>query len=221
MSQQTPTPTPPTHIVITIGRQFGSGGRELGRKIADRLNIDYYDKELLSHAARHAGVDESFVTENDERTPNLLSSVLSFNMGMSTGPWYQSPTSISGDSIYASQGNTIRNLASKSPCVIVGRTADYLLRDFPCLINVFVHAPMDNCVERITRRTPELSPHKARQLAEKTNKLRASYYNFYTDKRWGDTKSYDLTFDTSLLPIDDIADIIADYAKRRLAQLKK
>lgn len=219
--QSTSPATPPAHLVITVGRQFGSGGRELGRKIADRLGIDYYDKELLSRAAADAGVAESYIADNDERTPRFLSSVLSFNMGMSPVAWYQGPTSISGDTIYSRQGDTIRKLATHGPCVIVGRTADYVLRDFPCVVNIFVHAPMESCVDRIIARTPGLSRREARQLAEKTNKLRASYYNFYTDKRWGDTKSYHLTVDTSLLSTDDIADLVAEYARRRLARLKK
>lgn len=211
----------PRHIVITVGRQFGSGGRELGRKIAERLGIAYYDKELLCKAASDAGVAQSFVEEHDERVPKFLSSAISFNMGVSPVAWYQGPSSISGDSIYGAQGDAIRRLAAEGPCVIVGRTADYLLRDFPCVINIFVHAPIENCVDRICSRTPSLTRQKARQLAEKTNKLRASYYNFYTDKRWGDTLSYDLTIDTSLLSTDDIADLVVDYAKRRFEKLNK
>lgn len=211
---------PPRHLVITVGRQFGSGGRELGRKIADLLGIDYYDKELLSKAASDAGVAESFVRENDERAPKFLSSAISFNMGISPVAWYQGPSSISGDSIYGAQGDVIRKLALEKPCVIVGRTADYILRDFPCVVNIFVHAPIESCIDRICRRSPSMTRQKARQLAEKTNKLRASYYNFYTDKRWGDTLSYDLTIDTSMLSTDDIAAIVADYAKRRLEKIR-
>lgn len=205
----------PRHIVVTVGRQFGSGGRELGLKIAQRLGIPYYDKELLSMAASEAGVDEEFVERNDERAPKLLASALSFNMGVSPVTWYQGPSSISGDSIYATQGDAIRRIAEAGPCVIVGRTADYILRDFPCLINVFVHAPIESCVDRIVERNNKLSRREARQMAEKTNRLRASYYNFYTDKEWGNRDSYDMTVDTSRLPIDDIADLIADYARRR------
>lgn len=219
---QNPDPQPQTTpLVITIGRQFGSGGRQLGRLIADRLGIPYYDKELLSKAAKDAGVAESFVEENDEKMPNFLSSVLSFNMGMSASSWYQGPSSISGDRIYNAQGDVIRRLAEQHSCVIVGRTADYILRDHPCVVNVFVYAPIDNCVERIVGRTPELSRSKARSMAEKTNKLRSAYYNFYTDRRWGHPDSYHLMLDTSLLPMEDIADIVVEYARRRFASLDK
>lgn len=211
----------PRHPVITIGRQFGSGGRELGRKIADRLGIAYYDKELLSHAAAGAGVSEIFVERCDERAPSFLGTTLSFNMGVAPVTWYQGPSSISGDSIYSAQSDVIRRLAAEAPCVIVGRTADWVLRDFDGLVNIFVHAPVESCVDRIVSRTPSLSRVKARQLAEKTNKLRASYYNFYTDKRWGDTRSYDMTIDTSRLPLDEIADLVTQYVKARTSAFDK
>lgn len=211
--------TMPQGIVITVGRQFGSGGRELGRKIADRLGYDYYDKELLSQAARDAGVGENFIRDNDERSPSFLSSVLSFNMGFSPMSWYQTPSSISSESIYRKQSDVIKQLADKGSCVIVGRSADYVLRDLPHVVNIFVHAPIEECVRRIIRRGDVTDPDKARQLAEKTNRLRANYYNFFTDKRWGDAKSYDLTFDTSLLSTDDIADLVVEYLHRRFRGL--
>lgn len=207
----------PRKIIITIGRQFGSGGRELGRRLAARLGIPYYDKELLSRAASNAGVAEEFVTGNDERSPRFLSSVMSFSMGFAPVTWYQNPSTISAESIYTSQSETIRRIADEGSCVIVGRSADYVLRGNPGLVSVFVHAPLESCVARIIARGDSLTPDKARRLAEKTNRLRASYYNFYTDRVWGHADSYDLCFDTSLLPIDDIAAVITDYISRRFA----
>lgn len=208
------------NLVITIGRQFGSGGRELGRKIADLLGIKYYDKELLSHAASDAGLSEEFVEHNDERFPRFISSALSFSMGFSNMSWYQNPTSISADSIYESQAEAIRQLAASGPCVIVGRSADYVLRDNPRIVNIFVHADPETCIDRILSRSKEItSRQKANQLRERTNKLRANYYNFYTDKRWGDAASYDLCFDTSRLPTDAIAQLVANYISLRFPDL--
>lgn len=207
----------PRKIIITIGRQFGSGGRELGRRLAARLGIPYFDKELLSRAASNAGVAEEFVTGNDERSPRFLSSVMSFSMGFAPVTWYQNPSTISADSIYTCQSDAIRRIAEEGSCVIVGRSADYVLRGSPGLVSVFVHAPLESCVARIVARGDSLTPDKARRLAKKTNRLRAAYYNFYTDRVWGRADSYDLCFDTSLLPIDDIAAIIADYISRRFA----
>ena len=207
------------HLVITVGRQFGSGGRELGRKIADLLDIKYYDKELLSHAASDAGLSQEFVENNDERFPRFISSAISFSMGFNSMSWYQNPTSISGDSIYETQSEVIRQLAAAGPCVIVGRSADYVLRDNPFTVNIFVHAPAECCIDRIMARSDISSRAKADKLRRQTNKLRAAYYNFYTDKHWGDATSYDLCFDTSLLPAEAIAEIVAQYVRRRFPQL--
>lgn len=207
------------NLVITVGRQFGSGGRELGRKIADLLGIKYYDKELLSHAASDAGLSQEFVENNDERFPRFISSSISFAMGFNSMSWYQNPTSISGDSIYETQSEVIRQLAAAGPCVIVGRSADYVLRDNPFTVNIFVHAPAECCNDRIMARSDISSRAKADKLRRQTNKLRAAYYNFYTDKHWGDAASYDLCFDTSLLPTEAIAEIVAQYVRRRFPQL--
>ncbi|MDE5686291.1 MAG: cytidylate kinase-like family protein [Paramuribaculum sp.] len=208
-------------IVITIGRQFGSGGRELGRKLADRLGFRYYDKELLSEAAEHAGVDKAFFERCDERFPTFFNGIFSSAFGLSNVNFYAGSTSISDDSIYRAQSDFIHSLADRSDCVIVGRTADYVLRDHERLVNIFVHAPIDSCVARIMARDGgSLTPDKARAKALKMNKLRANYYNFYTDKVWGAASSYDLTFDTSRMPMDRIVDVIVAYITSRFPDFK-
>lgn len=205
------------NVVVTIGRQFGSGGRELGRKLADRLGARYYDKELLREAARRAGMSEEFFERRDERSPSFINGVFSFAFGYNSVNCYSGSTSISDDSIYRAQSDFIHSLADGEDCVIVGRTADYVLRDHPRVVNVFVHAPEDVCVERIMRRgEPDMpTPEKAKAKARRINKLRANYYNFYTDKTWGAASSYDLTFDTSKLSMDDIVEMIVEYISRR------
>lgn len=201
--------------VITIGRQFGSGGRELARHLADAFGIGYYDKELLLEAARHAGVDAGFFERSDEKFPTFTGGGISFNMGISSMPWY-TPSSISDESIYRDMSDVIKGLADRGPCVIVGRSADYVLRDHNVpVVNLFVHAPIEECVKRILRRGDKMKEQQARALAEKTNKLRANYYNFYTDKRWGMASSYDLCLDSSLLPMEGIVDVVACYMERR------
>lgn len=203
-------------FVITVGRQFGSGGRELARKLADAFGIDYYDKELLLEAGRHAGVDPGFFERSDERFPTLSGSGITFNMGMTALPWY-TPSSISEESIYRDMSDVIKKLAERSSCVIVGRSADYVLRDQPVpTINIFLHATPEDCVRRIMKRQPELSASQARALAEKQNRLRANYYNFYTDKRWGAAASYDLCLSSSDLSMDALVDVIAAYIRHRL-----
>lgn len=204
------------NIVVTIGRQFGSGGRELGRKLADRMGIRYYDKELLSEAAKRAGVSEEFFAKSDERFPKFLNGVFSFAFGLNPFNYYAGSTSISGDSLYRAQSDFIHQLADEASCVIVGRTADYVLRDHQRVVNIFVHAPVDDCVHRIIGRDDdENNADKARSKAQRINKLRASYYNFYTDKTWGAAASYDLTIDTSLMPMDQIVEVVVDYINRR------
>lgn len=203
------------NFVITIGRQFGSGGRELGRMLAERLGIGFYDKKLLAEAARESGMCAEFFEKADEKAPSFLSGLFSFNFGYNPLPCYAGSTSISDDSIYRAQSDFIVSLARKGSCVIVGRSADYILRDCPRCVNLFVHASMEDRIARIMKRGDGTTPEQARSMAEKTNKLRANYYNFYTDKTWGDAASYDLTFNSSLLSMEDIVELVVSYIERR------
>ena len=213
--KDTQTPT-----VITIGRQFGSGGRELGKLLADTLGFKYYDKELLSEAAAHAGMSPDFFERNDERAPSFLNGIFSFAFGFAPTNVYAGSSSISDDSLYRAQSDFIHSLAAKDNCVIVGRSSDYVLRDHPRCVNIFVHAAMDDRVERIRRRQPDLTPEKARARAEKVNRLRANYYNFYTDKTWGASESYDMTLNTSLLSMPQIVELIRAYLNLRFPDTK-
>lgn len=206
------------NIVITIGRQFGSGGRELGRKLADALGYKYYDKELLSEAAKRAGVSPEFFEKNDERFPSFINGIFSFAFGMSPASYFTGPSAISDDNLYRAQSEFIHSLAENDSCVIVGRSSDYVLRDFPRAVNIFVHAPADVCAKRIAGRDPDAPTiEKARAKAAKINKLRSNYYNFYTDKTWGAASSYDLTFDTSLLNMDQIVELVKHYITLRFS----
>ncbi len=202
--------------VITVGRTFGSGGRVLGRMLAERLGISFYDKRLLLEAAQEFGMAPEYFERNDERMPRFISGVFSFAHGYNPMSWYSDPSSISSDSIYKAQCDYIRRVAERESCVIVGRTADYVLRDMPRVVNIFIHAPEDACVARIIERCDAIKPEDARALAGRTNKLRSAFYNFYTDKTWGDARSYDLTLDSSLLPMDKLVDYIIAYLRLRL-----
>lgn len=202
--------------VITIGRQYGSGGREIGRLIADMLGIKYYDKELLTESAKVAGVKPELFEAADERTPSFFSNLWSFNLGFNSGSYLIGNTPLSDENIYRAQSNVMKNIAEQSSCVIVGRSADYVLRENPNLISVFIHASIESRIIRIMNRTDIDSAEKAREMAEKKDKLRASYYNFYTDKSWGSSMSYDLSIDSSKLPTAVVADIIVNYVKSRL-----
>lgn len=203
------------NFVITIGRQFGSGGRELGKMLASTFGIEYYDKELLQEAAKQVGISPEFFERSDERAPSFLSGIFAIGTGYNPASYYSCSSSLSSDNIYNAQGDFIRNIANEKSCVIVGRSADYVLREHPRCINIFVHSSMDDCIKRIMRRGDKPTPEQARVIAEKTNKLRANYYNFYTDKKWGDATSYDLTINTSLLSMEDAVAVVVEYVCRR------
>ncbi len=205
----------PKNYVITIGRTFGSGGRALGRMLAERLGIGFYDKQLLVKAAEKAGYNVDFFEKNDERAPRIMGGIIPFSMGFYPMSWLGDNGGAS-DGIYKAQCDFIHELAATEPCVIVGRSADYILRDVDNVINIFLHAPVDDCARRIVERSECSSLEEARAMAERTNKLRANFYNFYTDKRWGHAASYDLTLDSSKMPLEKLADLVIDYVHHRL-----
>ena len=211
--------TPKVNYVITIGRQYGSGGREIGRLVADALGIKYYDKELLMESSNASGVKPEVFEAADERTPSFFSNIWSVNLGFNTGSYLLGSSPISDEKIYAAQSNVMKTLAQNSSCLIVGRSADYVLRNHPGLISIFIHSSIEDRILRIMNRRGINSAEKAREIAEKKDKLRASYYNFYTDKVWGDAAGYDLSIDSSKLPADAVADFIVSYVKARLAQM--
>ena len=206
----------PDKYVITIGRTFGSGGRALGRAIADKLGIGFYDKQLLVKAAEKAGYNIEYIEKNDERAPSVMGSSIPFSFGFYPMSWIGNPGGGGSDSTYSAQCDLMHELAESEPCVIVGRSAGYVLRDLPNVVNIFVHAPIEECVRRITSRGDVTRETDAKALAERTNKLRANFYNFYTDKRWGYAESYDLCVNSALMPIDALADYVIEFIKQRL-----
>lgn len=203
----------PDKYVITIGRAFGAGGRELGQLIASKLGIDYYDKELLSEAASRAGMSEAIFKKNDERAPGIFAGLTPLSMGYNALAWYTGPGGASGERVYRAQSDFIHSVADRGPCVIVGRTADYILRDRPNVFNIFLNAPEDACIDRILRRADCADREKARTTRRRTNKLRAEYYNFYTDRVWGDSGTYHLTLDSSMMPMEALADQVISCLK--------
>lgn len=206
--------------VITIGRQFGSGGREIGKIVASKLGIKYYDKELLAAAAESSGVKTDFFEASDERSPSFFAntSLWAFNIGYSVGDFFTVNSPFSDDNLYHAQSNVIKAFAEESPCVIVGRSADHVLREHPCLISIFIGATEEACFKRMIERGDCDTVEQAQELAQKKNKLRSNYYNFYTDKKWGDASSYDLCIDSSKLSCEDVADIIVDYVNKRISK---
>ena len=199
-------------IVISIGRQFGSGGRIIGKALAEKLNIDYYDNELLVLAAKQNGLAPEFFESNDEISNSLFgfaSNILD-NIGLGTF----TNNMLSGDTLFQMQSETIKKLASEKSCIIVGRCSDYILRDNPNCVSIFLHASEEERAKRIANRM-NISEEEALAKLVEADKKRASYYNFYSNKTWGESKTYDLSINVSKLGIEGTLNFILDYLKMR------
>lgn len=208
------------NFVVTLGRQFGCGAREIGQMVAKMLDVSYYDKELLLEAAKQSGVAPAIFEASDERTPKFFSSLWSFNLGYYSGTLFAGDQPVKEDNVYQAQSQVMVDLAHKGSCVIVGRSADYILRNETEVISIFLHSSMEDRIKRIVKRGDCKTKKEAREMAIKQNKLRANYYNFYTDKHWGESESYDLSIDSSKLGPEGTAKLIVDYVKTRLNTTK-
>ncbi len=201
-------------FVITIGRQFGSGGRSIGQKLADKLNVSFYDKELISLAAKESGTDPEIFKGVDEKAANSL--LYSLSMGMySFGSGFSAMGDLPvNDKLYLLQHKIIKQIAEKESCVIVGRCADYVLKDDPNCINIFVYANMEFRKEQSVKKHG-IDEDRAEHIINKTDKSRANYYSFYSGQKWGMAENYDLCIDSSKLSEEKIVDLIIDYIKMR------
>lgn len=197
--------------IYTIGREFGSLGQLVGKKLAERLGIKCYDKELLQKAAKESGFCEEIFENHDEKPTNsfLYSLVMdTYSVGnYSSVPFLDMPLN---HKVFLAQFDAIKKIAEKESCVIVGRCADYALANNPDCINIFVHADLEDRIKLVSKRM-DLTENKARDLVLKTDKQRSSYYNYYTCKKWGDSRSYDLTLNTSKLTVDQCVDLIIAF----------
>ena len=184
--------------VITISREFGSGGRTIGKKTAEKLNIPCYDSQLIQKIAAESGFNEEYIKEAGEYAPGgFLSSALS----------YRGIAITTEDYIWEIQCRTITDLAQQGPCVIVGRCADYILRDKADCLKVFIHADLDFRAKRIVEVYGEREQSPQQRLKDK-DKRRAAYHRFYTDMKWGHAQNYDLTLNSGTLGIENCVNII-------------
>ena len=203
-------------IILTVGRQFGSGGREIGQRLAQELGISYYDSELITEAARQSGLCEEVFQQADERAASGLS--YAFTMGFSSfmgGAFTPYNTVLSNDGLFKLQSDAIRRLAERS-CVMVGRCADYSLRDDPACLSILIHSSAENRLQRIMSRQG-CTEAEAREWMEQKDKQRAAYYNYYTNKTWGMAASYDLCVDASILGLEETVAYILRFIERRNA----
>ena len=189
-----------TNTIITIGRQFGSAGREIGYKVAKDLGIKLYDKEMLARAAKESGLCEELFETHDEKPTNSFL----YSLGYSSGSYADMPIN---HKVFLAQFDAIKKIASEGPCILVGRCADYALEDNENLLSVFIHADLDARIRRIAR-IYDLTDAKAKDRIIKTDKKRSSYYNYYTSKRWGDADSYDLCIDSGKMGVDGSVELV-------------
>lgn len=198
--------------IVTIGREFGSGGRVIGEKLAEKLGVRCYDKELLTLAAKESGMcKELFETHDEKPTNSFLYSLVmdTYSLGYTTSSFVDMPIN---HKVFLAQFDTIKNLASRESCVVVGRCADYALADYPNVTTAFICANMEDRIKRICR-LYEKDPDKAKDMIVKTDKKRANYYNYYSSKKWGDARSYHLCLNSSMLGIEGTVDAILEYLK--------
>ena len=200
---------------VTIGRQYGSGGHEIARQMAQRLGIEYYDKELITQAARESGMSEQLFEHMDEQA----TSSLFYSLVMGT---YSSPKGILGmstrpltDQLYQFQAKVMKEAVEKGNCLFVGRCADYILRDHPRLRRIFVYADMESRKKRLVEVYGHPEEGLERTLRQ-ADKKRANYYDYYTERRWGEAKNYDLCVNIAILGMEGTTEFLVDWVKRTL-----
>ena len=198
------------NTVITIGRQFGSAGREIGERVAEHFGIKCYDKELLTRAAKESGFCEEMIHNHDERPTNsfLYNLVMdTYSFGYNSSSFVDMPIS---HKVFLAQFDTIQKIAKEGPCIIVGRCADYALAEMSNCLHIFIYGNEESKVKRIMEKY-SLSEAKAREMIIKKDKQRQSYYNYYSSKKWGRADSYDLCINSSILGVEGTANLIIQY----------
>ena len=197
--------------IITISREFGSGGRTIGHKVAEKLGIPFYDKELVDHIAMESGFAPQYVEEHGEHSPGK--SFFSYAFAHHGVPGVMNGLS-TADFLWNIQCNVILQLADKGPCVIVGRNADYILKDRKDCIHAFIHADMDFRADRIVRLYGESEKSPEVRLQEKDKRRRVNYQH-YTGRAWGTAQNYDICLNSSTIGIDECVDIIVAMAENK------
>lgn len=198
-----------TKNVITIGRQFGSNGRIIGQKLAEKLGYTFYDKEILNEAAKRSGLSEQILKSLDEKpTKSFLYSLIMdpYNYNYNASGFQNNLNQQAFQATY----DTVKKIGGDGNCVIVGRCADYALRESDNLLKIFVFAPLADRIKTVAERF-DISEDKAKSQIAKEDKARASYYNYYTSNKWGAIDTYDLFVNSSLMDVDKTVDYIIKY----------
>lgn len=201
-----------SNLVITIGRQYGSAGRHIGEELAAKLGIPFYDNELIKLAAEKSGLAHHVLDQADEKATNSLLYTLAMGSSFWGGNAHIAFDMPINDKLFITQSDIIKEIADGGPAVFIGRCADYVLRDYPNLIKVFIHASLDFRAQHVAE-LHNITPDKAKDVIVKTDKRRANYYNYYTGQKWGKIDNYDLSLDSSRLGIETTAQILYQYVE--------
>ena len=199
-----------TPLIITIGREYGSGGREIGKALAQKLGISFYDKQIISLAAEKSGLSPEFITNNEQRVRSGFMQNLAASAAYQSG-FFSSPYLPLSETIFISQAQVVRDIAARERAVIVGRCADYILSGRKNTVNIFIHAPIEDRVRRIMA-LYQLSEAEAMKAIATSDKERGNHYFRYTDRKWGKAQNYDLSVNSSLLGIEGTVEMLADVA---------
>ncbi len=200
-----------TNTIITIDREYGSGGREIGVKLSEALEVPLYDRDMLNRAAKDSGIAQELIQSNDERSTGSF--LFSLVMDSKSNGVYSDEMPLN-QKVFMAQYDTIRSIADEGPCVLVGRCADCALADRDDVLNVFIHADIEQRIRRVAVDN-DLTDAKAKELIQRNDKERASYYNFYSNKKWGDARTYHACFDSSKLGINGVVEEILNMVKIR------
>lgn len=201
--------------VITIGRQFGSGGHAVAENLSKLLGIEYYDKNIIDLASEKSGISKQMFENSDEKHNSFLYSLSMAHYGGLVSQNYLNDI-ITNDKLFLIQSNIIKDLAEKGPCIFIGRCADYILSEHPSKLSVFIHAGLESKVQRVMEKM-EIKKSAAETLIKKTDKSRAAYYNFYSSNSWGAADSYDICLNTDVFGIEGAAQLIRDYVEKNMA----
>ena len=205
-------------LIITIARQYGSGGREIGEMVAKLLNVPLFDKQLITDAASKGDLNEDVISKADETAANSLLYTLAMGsnvIGTTMHFGYKMPIN---DKLFILQSKVIKEYAEQSSCVIIGRCSDYVLKDRDDVFRIFIYGDLDHRQERIRERHPEIKASQIIDIINKTDRRRSSYYNFYTGNKWGKYDNYDIAINSSTLGIKGTAEMIATCAKQLMEE---
>ncbi len=187
-------------MIITIGREYGSGGRYIAKKLAEKLNIPVYDKEIIEEAAKNSNFAHGFIKNNEEKVNSIFDSFFGGQLSLT-------------DNLYVEETNAIKKLAENGDCIIVGRCADYILKDRKDLIKIFIQASMEEKKKRCVTYY-HIDESKAEDIIKKTNKARSRYHNYFTDTKWGRSYDYDFLINSDI-GVDETVDVLVKYIEYR------